>query len=122
MTPRCCCCQGHASVEEREFLLRIICQKMPAKSSVSPARHNVASGKNADVSPATIALYVPNLIGYFRLITGIAALYFAPFTQNKNENITYFLALYFVSYIADALDGTAARALNQTSKFGQVSR
>jgi CDP-diacylglycerol--inositol 3-phosphatidyltransferase len=98
---------------------------MPVKSSGSPPpspRHNVASGKNADVSPATIALYVPNLIGYFRLITGIAALYFAPFTQNKNENITYFLALYFVSYIADALDGTAARALNQTSKFGQVSR
>jgi CDP-diacylglycerol--inositol 3-phosphatidyltransferase len=66
-------------------------------------------------------LYVPNLIGYFRLITGVAALYFAPFNQNPNKNTSYFLALYFVSYMADALDGTAARALNQTSKFGQVS-
>ena len=95
---------------------------MPAKRAGSPPPPKPASAasKHAAISPATIALYVPNLIGYFRLITGIAALYYAPFNQNKNQDMTYFLAFYFVSYMADALDGTAARALNQTSKFGQV--
>ena len=97
---------------------------MPAKRSGSPAppKPYAAAAKRASVTPFTIALYVPNLIGYFRLITGIAAFYYAPFNGNENLNLTYFLALYFVSYFADALDGTAARALNQTSKFGQVSR
>jgi hypothetical protein len=97
--------------------------QMPAKRAGSPSPPKTASAatKRADITPSTIALYVPNLIGYFRLITGIAALYYAPFNQNQNQNMTYFLALYFVSYMADALDGTAARALNQTSKFGQVA-
>ena len=95
---------------------------MPAKRAGSPPppKPTSAASKHAAISPTTIALYVPNLIGYFRLITGIAALYYAPFNQNKNQDMTYFLAFYFVSYMADALDGTAARALNQTSKFGQV--
>ena len=94
---------------------------MPAKRSGSPAPpKSAAAAKRAAATPSTVALYVPNLIGYFRLITGIAALYYAPFSKNDNQNISYFLALYFVSYFADALDGTAARALNQTSKFGQV--
>lgn len=94
---------------------------MPAKRSGSPAPpKSAAAAKRAAATPSTVALYVPNLIGYFRLITGIAALYYAPFSKNNNQNTSYFLALYFVSYFADALDGTAARALNQTSKFGQV--
>jgi CDP-diacylglycerol--inositol 3-phosphatidyltransferase len=94
---------------------------MPTKRAGSPSPRKPASAatKRADVSPSAVALYVPNLIGYFRLITGIAALYYAPFT-GKQDTRTYFLAFYFVSYMADALDGTAARALNQTSKFGQV--
>ena len=91
-------------------------------ASPAPPKSAPAASKHADISPSTIALYVPNLIGYFRLITGIAALYYAPFEKNENKNMSYFLALYFVSYMADALDGTAARALNQTSKFGQVER
>lgn len=96
---------------------------MPTKRAGSPSPRKPASAATtrADVSPSAVALYVPNLIGYFRLITGIAALYYAPFHGKQQDTRTYFLAFYFVSYMADALDGTAARALNQTSKFGQVS-
>ncbi len=100
----------------------VVLTNMPSKRAGSPAppKSAPAASKHADISPATVALYVPNLIGYFRLITGAAALFYAPFASNENKNMSYFLAFYFVSYMADALDGTAARALNQTSKFGQV--
>jgi CDP-diacylglycerol--inositol 3-phosphatidyltransferase len=61
-------------------------------------------------------LYVPNLIGYARIISGLGAFYFS---YDSKSWLTFF-ALYFVSYSLDALDGVAARALKQTSRFGAV--
>lgn len=59
-------------------------------------------------------LFVPNLIGYVRVITGIAAFAYA-FSDAK-----VFFALYAFSYALDALDGVAARKLGQLSSFGAV--
>lgn len=59
-----------------------------------------------------ILLYVPNLIGYARVL-----LLFATFWVMKND---YLLAIIFysLSSILDAFDGYYARKLNQSSKFG----
>jgi hypothetical protein len=54
-----------------------------------------------------VLLYVPNLIGYFRVITAIIAIRYA-FTDYKFSAL-----MYFCSYFADMFDGYAARWLNQ---------
>lgn len=51
--------------------------------------------------------YVPNLIGYARVLSGVAA-----FAYALHEPAT-FLWLYTISYVLDAFDGYAARALGQ---------
>jgi len=64
------------------------------------------------VSP--VYFYVPNIIGYARIILAGAAIYFA-FT----DYILFFI-FYALSQILDQWDGYAARALDQCSKFGAV--
>ena len=66
------------------------------------------------VNPLTIYLYVPNLIGYVRVITLLLALWLSSVDPIAT------LVLYTFSFILDAADGMAARALNQCSKFGMV--
>lgn len=61
-------------------------------------------------------LFVPNIIGYVRILTGAAAFYYAPDASQWSAAFW----LYAVSYSLDALDGVAARALGQTSQFGAV--
>lgn len=61
-----------------------------------------------------VFLFVPNLIGYFRVILAVASLYYM-----KQHPITCFI-LYSFSCLLDALDGYFARALNQATKFGAV--
>lgn len=56
-----------------------------------------------------VYLFVPNLIGYLRIITGLVSFYFA-FTHPG-----YFVGLYSFSYWLDALDGVAARHLGQSA-------
>ncbi|PIN04557.1 Phosphatidylinositol synthase [Handroanthus impetiginosus] len=66
--------------------------------------------------PSTLAvyLYVPNIIGYFRILMNCFA--FAICFKNKY----LFSLLYFLSFVCDALDGWFARKLNQVSTFGAV--
>ncbi|TNY20738.1 hypothetical protein DMC30DRAFT_351848 [Rhodotorula diobovata] len=61
-----------------------------------------------------IFLFVPNLIGYTRVILGALALTYMP-THPK-----FCTFAYCVSALLDAVDGVAARALGQTSKFGAI--
>jgi len=61
-------------------------------------------------------LFVANLIGYARVALGVAAFAFAFDARTRSA----FVALYVASYGLDALDGVAARALGQTSRFGAV--
>ncbi|KAK0264455.1 phosphatidylinositol synthase 1 (CDP-alcohol phosphatidyltransferase1) [Friedmanniomyces endolithicus] len=61
-----------------------------------------------------IFLFVPNLIGYARIILCIASLYFMPLHPRRCS------FLYSISCLMDALDGIAARQFQQSTKFGAV--
>ena len=78
-------------------------------SGTQPAVSCLRPLSSATMNP--VYLYVPNLIGYGRILAGIAAFFFT-FT-----NHAAFLWLYTVSYTLDALDGIAARKLNQCASI-----
>lgn len=58
-------------------------------------------------------LYVANIIDYFR-----AYFLYVAWVQYVEGDAWKFVAYYAFSYLLDAFDGMAARALNQTSKLG----
>jgi CDP-diacylglycerol--inositol 3-phosphatidyltransferase len=66
-------------------------------------------------TPSDVLLFIPNLIGYFRVICTLTSL-----TLMICVPSTWLLAilLYLSSFILDLFDGMAARKLNQTSSFG----
>lgn len=61
-----------------------------------------------------IFLFVPNLIGYARIILALLSFYYMP--------TDYIMAssMYILSGFLDAFDGHAARILNQATKFGAM--
>ncbi|KAL3493340.1 CDP-alcohol phosphatidyltransferase-domain-containing protein [Aspergillus germanicus] len=61
-----------------------------------------------------VFLFVPNLIGYIRIIFAITSLYYMPYHPRTCA------LLYSISCLLDALDGAAARHLNQSTRFGAV--
>ncbi|KAI6028794.1 phosphatidylinositol synthase [Pisolithus orientalis] len=61
-----------------------------------------------------VFFFVPNLIGYTRVILAGLSLHFMSYHPR------YCTLLYGISCLLDAVDGLAARALGQTSKFGAV--
>jgi CDP-diacylglycerol--inositol 3-phosphatidyltransferase len=64
----------------------------------------------------SVWLYLPNLIGYARVLTILGA---AACGTDPALTAPFFL-LYATSYLLDAFDGPAARYLGQTSRFGAV--
>ncbi|KAF8343939.1 CDP-diacylglycerol-inositol 3-phosphatidyltransferase [Cantharellus anzutake] len=82
--------------------------------------------RNSDVDGAKVALdiataqeenvflFVPNLIGYTRVILAALSLHYM---STHPKSCTF---LYALSCILDAADGFAARKLGQTSRFGAV--
>lgn len=73
------------------------------------------SGKGAGkVSTRDVLLYVPNLIGYTRVLLALVSLYFMKWHPK------YCTFTYGLSCLLDALDGHAARRLGQTSQFGAI--
>jgi len=62
----------------------------------------------------SVSLYIPNIIGYFRIIINFIA--FAVCYSNK----ALFALLYFLSFVLDGVDGWFARKFNQASTFGAV--
>lgn len=65
-------------------------------------------------SPLNIFLFVPNLIGYIRLTFSLLSFYLA------KDYPLLFIILYSLSFILDAADGMAARALGQCSNMGVI--
>lgn len=65
-------------------------------------------------SQENIFLFLPNLIGYARIVLAIASLYYMPLHPRTCS------FLYSVSCLLDALDGLAARRYNQSTTFGAV--
>lgn len=59
-----------------------------------------------------IFLFVPNLIGYGRIILALLSFYYMP------TNHIMAASMYILSGFLDAFDGHAARLLNQGTKFG----
>lgn len=59
-------------------------------------------------------LYVPNLIGYSRVILMFTAYYYA------QESVIIFSICYSLSQILDMFDGMAARAFKQSTNFGAM--
>ncbi|MBE9047701.1 CDP-alcohol phosphatidyltransferase family protein [Pleurocapsales cyanobacterium LEGE 10410] len=60
-----------------------------------------------------VFLYVPNLIGYGRLL-----LYLASFISHSLGSWQLCISFYAIAFILDEFDGRAARAYNQSSNFG----
>ncbi|KAM7479453.1 hypothetical protein LguiA_027666 [Lonicera macranthoides] len=65
-------------------------------------------------STLPVYLYIPNIIGYIRIILNCVAFAIC-FSEKK-----LFSLLYFISFVCDALDGWFARKFNQVSTFGAV--
>jgi CDP-diacylglycerol--inositol 3-phosphatidyltransferase len=61
-----------------------------------------------------IFLFVPNLIGFARIILAIISFYFMPTSPYVA------VVCYLLSGFLDAFDGHAARMLNQSTKFGSL--
>jgi phosphatidylglycerophosphate synthase len=62
-----------------------------------------------------VALYIPNLLCYFRIILAFLGLHF-----DSTQRPTRALATWILSACLDFLDGILARALNQTSSLGVI--
>ncbi|XP_077862729.1 bifunctional IPC transferase and DIPP synthase-like [Saccoglossus kowalevskii] len=60
----------------------------------------------------SVFLYVPNLIGYLRLLL----LFISNFYFDSKPSV--FVVLYSINAMLDGVDGAVARVLNQTSSFG----
>lgn len=75
----------------------------------------IGKQKMVDATPRQILLYLPNLIGYTRILLSITSLTLMIFSPTS-----YILSsvLYLSSFIGDLFDGMVARKYNQTSTFG----
>lgn len=65
-------------------------------------------------TPSKVFFFVPNLIGYARMASSLIAFMVA------RDYPALCLVLYTSSFILDAADGMAARALDQCSHFGAI--
>ncbi|KAB8258232.1 CDP-alcohol phosphatidyltransferase-domain-containing protein [Aspergillus pseudonomiae] len=75
------------------------------------AQGNAGRHKDHDEN---VFLFVPNLIGYTRVVLAVTSLYYMPLHPRTCS------LLYSASCLLDALDGAAARRLGQSTRFGAV--
>ncbi|KAL3426749.1 CDP-diacylglycerol-inositol 3-phosphatidyltransferase [Phlyctema vagabunda] len=92
-----------------------------SQSSASKQAQHILNG-NGTAQGATkvglveenIFLFYPNVIGYFRIVLALGALYYMPLHPRTCS------LLYSISCLLDALDGYAARYFEQSTRFGAV--
>jgi|LauGreDrversion4_2_1035121.scaffolds.fasta_scaffold179136_1 CDP-diacylglycerol--inositol 3-phosphatidyltransferase len=84
-----------------------------AGSSVISKVRTFVNNKYRDVT-SSVFMYVPNLIGYTRVVCLIYAL------QHAFNCWSGFLGFYTAGALLDAVDGWAARKMKQETKFGAV--
>ncbi|KAK7197717.1 CDP-diacylglycerol--inositol 3-phosphatidyltransferase [Novymonas esmeraldas] len=77
-------------------------------------RPSTAAAAATAPSTTKILFFVPNLIGYARMAASLTAYLVA------RDYPALCLVLYTASFVLDAVDGMAARALNQCSHFGAI--
>mmetsp|Transcript_7684 Transcript_7684/g.8783 ORF Transcript_7684/g.8783 Transcript_7684/m.8783 type:complete len:233 (-) Transcript_7684:238-936(-) len=68
-----------------------------------------------DISNKDVLLFIPNLIGYTRVLLGIISFVLMVFSP---DNWFTAIMLYLTSFILDLFDGMAARKFDQCSEFG----
>ncbi|KAB5529045.1 CDP-alcohol phosphatidyltransferase-domain-containing protein [Coniochaeta sp. 2T2.1] len=91
-----------------------------AAADTSPAQAPLVNGHidndtiDTETEEENIFLFVPNLIGYARIVLAAVSLYYMPLHPRTCSG------LYTVSCLLDALDGYAARYLHQSTSFGAV--
>ncbi|KAI8023730.1 CDP-diacylglycerol--inositol 3-phosphatidyltransferase 1 [Camellia lanceoleosa] len=85
-----------------------------ARRVLIDGREIYSMAKNSRPRKLSVYLYIPNIIGYIRVLMNCFAFYIC-FSDKK-----LFSVLYFVSFVCDALDGWFARKFNQVSTFGAV--
>ncbi|KAF9150858.1 CDP-diacylglycerol-inositol 3-phosphatidyltransferase [Linnemannia schmuckeri] len=83
---------------------------MPAKNTKAPA----AMASKQGLADENVFLFIPNLIGYSRILLAAGALYYMPYHPKTC------MVMYSLSCLLDAVDGQAARYYDQCSKFGAV--
>jgi phosphatidylglycerophosphate synthase len=71
--------------------------------------------KSKQLHKLPIVLYVPNLLGYARIVSAFLGLYCSCINQPVTAVIVW-----ICSSLLDLIDGIVARVLHQTSKFGIV--
>jgi CDP-diacylglycerol--inositol 3-phosphatidyltransferase len=85
----------------------------PVMNGNGSAHHHVAE-RSESAAKENIFLFWPNIIGYVRIVLAFASLYYMPLHPRTCS------ILYSVSCLLDALDGYAARAFEQSTRFGAV--
>ncbi|PLW58291.1 hypothetical protein PCANC_00866 [Puccinia coronata f. sp. avenae] len=70
--------------------------------------------QQSNTSDENVFLFLPNLIGYTRIVLAAVSLHFMSYHP------IYCTIAYIISQLLDAVDGQVARMLGQTSKFGAV--
>ena len=83
------------------------------------SRHHVNGGSKVSKSSSgtvPIWLYLPNIIGYLRIILGFVSFSYCLSDPSKS------IDLYVLSALLDIIDGPIARKLKQCSKYGEMVR
>ncbi|KAJ9160657.1 CDP-diacylglycerol--inositol 3-phosphatidyltransferase [Coniochaeta hoffmannii] len=82
-------------------------------TALSESHHQLTNGNVAmPTEKENIFLFMPNLIGYARIVLAVVSLWYMPLHPRTCSG------LYSVSCLLDALDGYAARYLDQSTSFG----
>lgn len=98
-------CQAGGANSKNAVLAYLLSNELNVAGSITP------SSDMRSLREWPIWLYVPNLIGYIRIVLSVLA-----FLNFKKP--TTFFAYYFTGFVLDGADGLAARKLNQSSQFG----
>lgn len=85
-----------------------------SSTRAQPARTPLHVTPPLPTPPQPPVAYVPNLIGYVRVVLSVWA---ATLATSKASTMAFVYA-YVASYALDAFDGLAARMLGQQSKIG----
>lgn len=85
-----------------------------AETELAPPDQARGGKGAAAMASENIFLFVPNLIGYARIVFAIISFYFMPCCPLTASSF------YLLSGLLDAFDGHAARALNQGTRFGAM--
>jgi len=83
-------------------------------AKVNGAAQKQKTMEEDDWEQENIFVFIPNIIGYARIVLALASLYYMPLHPRTCS------LLYSISCLLDAADGLAARRYNQSTTFGAV--